>query len=122
MSVPGSLGVPAHIHHITHGSSSVTTTNIPQQQQQIEVVARSTPPGQGVSAPASTTASSASNPQMTAQQTPMAGLHSSTSAPANSSHAQMNLMAASIKEGKPRAKYPDLFHTLHKVEVVKELV
>ena len=42
MSVPGSMGVPAHIHHITHGPNPVTTT-------QLDVVARSTPPIQQVS-------------------------------------------------------------------------
>lgn len=44
VSVPGSLGVPAHIHHITHGPVPITTTT-----QQLEVVARSTPPIQQVS-------------------------------------------------------------------------
>ena len=42
VSVPGSMGVPAHIHHITHGPNPVTTT-------QLDVVARSTPPIQQVS-------------------------------------------------------------------------
>ena len=45
VSVPGSLGVPAHIHHITHGPVPITTTTT----QQLDVVARSTPPIQQVS-------------------------------------------------------------------------
>ena len=45
VSVPGSLGVPAHIHHITHGPVSISSSTT----QQLDMVARSTPPIQQVS-------------------------------------------------------------------------
>ena len=84
VSVPGSLGVPAHIHRIPHGAMAPTTSTITQQ---LEVVARSTPPAQNVTVEATA-----------APQLQQPNLQTSAIAPSNSSATQLAVVA-SIKDG-----------------------
>jgi len=57
VSVPGSLGVPAHIHRIPHDSGPINPTT-----QQLEAMARNTPPIQQVSISAVSQAASVVHP------------------------------------------------------------